>query len=268
MLQGKRNNTYHLDFGTYYHAGSEAIDKHLALHPGDLAEAILVGVREALVSSAGFESPDNRKTRRTLIRSLIWKVDEYGNTLPTYVFKNGTIGSELSFAIPAGIKSETGEDFLLCGHMDGIVEFMGDVAVKENKTSVSDVTKPYYTSNFTPDIQISMYHLAANVLFGDEVKVNGVLVEACQVGVGFSRFNRFIAKRHEENIPEVLLDFQTKIKEMEGYAIRNYWPKNEEACDKYGGCPFRKICSVPKSSREALLEGFEERFWDPLMVRE
>lgn len=267
MLRGWKLNTYHLDYGTYYHDAMEAVEHHYAVYAGDDDGAALVGARHALASSVGFESPDNRKSRRTLVRAVIWRVLEYGNNLPILKMSDGSTSTETSFSIPLGVKAYTGDDYVLCGHMDGVVNFMGEIAVLERKTSVGDVTKTTYQKNFTPDTQVSMYHAVANTLWDNVV---GVLVEAVQSGVTFNRFHRFIAKRYDTNIDEFFHDCVSRIRTMERYAQEGYWPKDENVCDKYGGCPFKQVCSAPGSMKEEVLAGgmYEQRFWDPIEVRE
>jgi hypothetical protein len=55
---------------------------------------------------------------------------------------------------------------------------------------------------------------------------------------------------------------------MEEYAKEGYWPQNDTACDKYGGCRFRGVCSRSPSVRQAFLDSdFRREMWNPLDTR-
>jgi hypothetical protein len=81
--------------------------------------------------------------------------------------------------------------------------------------------------------------------------VKGVIIDAAQIAIEFSRFTRSFTFRTQEQIEEWLLDLRYWLGKAEEYAIANYWPLNDTACDKYGGCKFRKVCSRSPQVREA-----------------
>ena len=58
----------------------------------------------------------------------------------------------------------------------------------------------------------------------------------------------------------------------EACADANYWPMNDTACDKFGGCKFRGTCSKSPAVRDQFLAADflqlpESDRWNPLRSR-
>jgi hypothetical protein len=158
-----------------------------------------------------------------------------------------------------------GQPYLLCGHLDRVVEFGGQKYVMDRKTTGSSPT-PHYFDGFAPDNQMSIYTLAARVQFSTPVA--GVIIDAAQVAVGFTRFQRGFTYRTEAQLEEWLADFRFWTAQAEGFAEAGHWPMNDKSCGMYGGCTFRKICSKSPEVRERFLESdFERRPWNPLVPK-
>ena len=78
--------------------------------------------------------------------------------------------------------------------------------------------------------------------------------------------------RTPDQLDEWMNDLRIHLERAEDYATRGYWPMNDTACDKFGGCKFRGVCSKSPSVREIYLESdFEqlprEEIWSPLRSR-
>ena len=56
--------------------------------------------------------------------------------------------------------------------------------------------------------------------------------------------------RTQDQIEEWLNDLRILLQTNESYAEAGYWPMNDTACDKFGGCRFRGICSKTPDARE------------------
>jgi len=158
----------HRDFGRYYHSALEGFDRAKIL--GDSHDNCLdYAVKVALMESEGFDaiSYKNQKTRRTLVRAVIWYCDTIGSNpdYKPYVFPDGTPGVELSFTFPLGMANRYGEEYVLCGHMDGIVDAGMGLFIRERKTTMKTLST-YFFDQYSPDVQISLYDLAGSVLFG------------------------------------------------------------------------------------------------------
>jgi hypothetical protein len=97
---------------------------------------------------------------------------------------------------------------------------------------------------------------------------DGIIVDAVQMGVNFSRFQRYPIYYTPEDIEEFLNETQLWLQTAALYAESGHWPANQESCDKYGGCPFREICTKPAGRREMYLRTyFTQQTWDPLVAR-
>lgn len=285
----------HLKFGQLYHSGLELYDKFRA--PSDLGEpanheeAIIEVIRwlmeaswernEDMTEGKPWTSDHPAKNRETLIRSVIWYLDQFkDDPAATLILANGKPAVELSFRMeldwgPGGYDSKLGyarpygqlepQPYILSGHLDRVVEFGGQKYVCDRKTTGSGLT-PHYFGNYAPDNQMSLYTIAARIQFSTPVA--GVIIDAAQVAVGFTRFQRGFTYRTEAQLEEWLTDLKYWFAQAEDFAERNYWPQNDKSCGMYGGCTFRKICSKSPEVRERFLESdFERRPWNPLTSR-
>ncbi len=141
----------HLVFGHHYHSALEIFDK--AVLAGEEPEAAqLTALRHALTISRGWESDDTAKNRRTLVRAVVWYTDNFikGDLVQPVALADGTPAVELSFALPLLEKATPSEEFLICGHLDGLCEFGGDIFVRERKTTKTTISQ-YYFKRYLPD---------------------------------------------------------------------------------------------------------------------
>ena len=250
-----------IDFGRYYHKALEYFDRS-RVDGKSIDEATEEAVHVALVESHGFTPTKKKKakSRENLVRAVIWYCDTIGRneSYRPYVFPNGEPAVELPFIIPLGFQNRYGEDYLLRGSLDGIVQSGEYLYTRERKTTGKTLSS-YFFEQYSPDVQISTYDLVTSVLF-PELPIIGTMVEACQVAVGFSRFINHPIRRTPALREEFLRDIRYVIGQAEEMAEEVYWPKNEGACGMYGGCEFRRICSKNPSRREAVLKAnFEKR---------
>lgn len=299
MIRGlvPKGDSVHLKFGILYHSSLEAYDKARA-EGKDHEEATRAAVWKALIDSYGWVSDHPAKNRENLIRSVIWYVEQFqDDPAQTVILADGKPAVELTFKMEldfgpsksSGFKVAEGVDtkgislkpgavnysvstpvptysnYVLSGHIDRLVNFMGGVYVTDRKTSGSTLYQGYF-DQYTPHNQMSLYSVAAKVIWSTPVK--GVLIDAVQIAVGFSRFSRGFAYRTDAMLEEWLEDTKHILRYAEHCATDNYWPRNDTACHKFGGCPFRKICSRDDSVREVFLASdYEHRPWNPLQVR-
>lgn len=160
---------------------------------------------------------------------------------------------------------ETVEPFVLCGHLDRIGTLGDDTFILDRKTTKQTISSDFF-AKYSPDNQFSTYTLAGKIAFG--LPVQGIIVDAAQVAVTFSRFERGLVERKDDQLDEWYKDFGIYMKMAEFYATQGYWPQNDKSCGNYGGCPFRPICAKAPSMREEWLShGYVPRVWDPLRVR-
>lgn len=268
IIQGWRpkGQSIHLTFGIAYHSALEAYDK-ARCKDMDHEEAVIVAVRSALAFTDP-PDPDKNKNKFTLVRSVVWYLDKFGKDDPakTIVLENGKPAVELSFRMGIGVEAADGSEYLLCGHLDRVVEFGNDVFVMDRKTTKSTMSD-YYFNQFSPNNQMTLYTLASQIISKRAAK--GVIIDAVQLAVGFSRFARAFAYRTKAQLDEWFGDTVRYLRMAERMANEQSWPMNDTACDKFGGCPFREICAADPGVRELYLKSnFEQRIWDPLEARD
>jgi len=262
MVRGLRGGaaSIHLEFGILYHKALENYDK-LRAHGVTHTTAEEIVVKELLVVTYGWEFDHNLKTRETLIRTVVWYLEQFGDNDPatTVVLNSGVPAVELSFRL------QVDDELVLCGHLDRVVEFQGQNYVMDRKTSNSTISS-YYFDQFSPDNQMSLYTLAGSIIYDNPVK--GVIIDAAQIAVGFSRFERAMVYRTDTQTTEWLRDTKLFIEQSRRYSDLNYWPRNDKSCHKYGGCPFRQICASDPRVRETFISSnFSVVPWNPLIPR-
>lgn len=261
-----RGDSIHLRFGILYHTALEEYHKARAFgtdHDNSVAQVVLNALRATWDESGGWETGHNLKTRYALIRTVIWYLEEFRNdAAKTVILANGTPAVELHFNFPLynGIS--------LCGHLDRIVEFQEGYYVMDYKTTGS-TPGSYYFDQFSPDPQMSLYTIAGQIIYKSPIR--GVIIDAAQVAVGFSRFSRGVVYRTPALDAEWLADLSAWFALAHSYTDQfpdRPWPMNDKSCHKFGGCPFRSICSRDPSVRETFLANdFEVRPWNPLEIR-
>lgn len=274
-----RSKGIHLMFGQLYASGVEHYARKRA-EGASHEQATLAMVRFTL-ESAGERDEDgkwtpwnppadhkdaNIKNRYTLLRSLVWNVeDRLGSPYTTVILSNGKPAVELSFNFHAF--NIEGENIFLSGHLDQLVEEQGTGRrfVLDDKTTKGALNAQYF-QGYSPNNQMSLYTLAGKIILS--APVAGVLVRAAQIGVGFTRFATVPVPRSSGVLAEWLEDTKFWIAQAYRFAQAKYWPTNDTACNKFGGCPFVKVCSINPSHRQAWLEqDFIKHEWNPLQAR-
>lgn len=291
MIAGwsSKDESVHLRFGIEYHAALQDYDLSRAARiPHD--DAVHDTLRELLIRTADFDPDHKSKTRQGLIRTVVWYLDQFkDDPAQTVILSDGSPAVEQSFrfeldygpktkkehtlwtnnAAKPVIDIEVTQPYILCGHLDRVVSFNEEKFVMDRKTSSMSLT-PYYFAQFEPNNQMTLYTLASKVVL--DTPVRGVIIDAARIGDGFTEFGRGFTYRTPDQLEEWLVDLRYWLALAEQYAIANYFPMNDTACDKFGGCRFRSICSKSPSVRERFLEGnfvklAPEARWNPLAVR-
>lgn len=263
----------HLHFGILFHAALERLDHIKVKRPLtdlDLASTLRQAMRDAgSVSEDGtfipWNSENDKKNLESLVRSIIWYVDEYRNDAYSVIqLASGAAAVELSFRFDTGLK-HAGESFLYCGHLDSLGTYAGNVYGLDRKSTGGALTQSFF-AGFNPSVQITGYNLASKLVYNTQSK--GVIIDAMQVGAGFVRFGRQVVAVTEGQMEEWLVGTNYTLNEASKWLEEKYWPMNETACNMYLGCTFRDICSKDPQVREMFLNAnFTTRMWDPLEPR-
>lgn len=269
MLDGwrPRGTNVHLFFGGVYASALEHFHKHRA-NGMDHNDALLAVVREALIATWDSEanepwtSDHNTKTRENLIRTIVWYFEHFqDDPCSTVILSNGTPAVEHSFQLPVD------NGIIFSGHLDRLVEFSGNVYIQDQKTTGTTIT-PRYFSNYQPDDQITgMYPFAGRAIF--KLPVKGVMIDAAQIAVGFSRFERGFIFTDDASLDEWYDDAMFHIETAQAATKAGHFPKNRTSCHKFAGCQFRNVCAASPHVREQFLKAeFEKGHrWDPLEAR-
>lgn len=272
-----RSKGIHLAFGGWYASGVERYAHHRAsglAHDDAVLKVIAWALEETgvyipvegepLLEWTPWDSGDPYKNRYTLLRSLVWNMDDREHSpWHTVILANGKPAVELSFNFPAF--TIEGETITLSGHMDELVENNGQIWVKDDKTTKAELNAQYF-AQYTPHNQMSLYTIAGKIVTA--LPIAGVLIRAAQIQVNNTRFATQQAPRTPSVLAEWMHDTELLIRRAREYAIAGYWPMNDVSCNDYGGCIFRKVCSVSPSHRKSWLEtDFVKRVWNPLLAR-
>lgn len=283
------NKSYHLTFGSHYATALEHYYKFRALGDSS-ADALEKVVEEALIETWLYEyeevlneislqagavnyatktvrvagsgspwlSPDSAKTRENLIRTIVWYVDQFENeriSVVTLADGRPAVEHSFSFAVDDG--------YFFAGHLDRLVEYANDLYVMDQKTTGAALSA-YYFNQFSPDIQMSMYTFAGKAIFNMPVK--GVIIDAAQIMVGFTRFERGFTFRTQSQLDEWYDDTMWLIENTRKATLEKHFPQNKSSCGNYGGCEFRSVCSrSPEVRQNFLAADFRQGpTWDPL----
>jgi len=293
-----KGESVHLRFGSEFHSALWNYDRMIAEDiPHD--EAVREAVHALMITTADWRpvpdpdqprDPRKHKNRESLIRTVIYYLDHRRNDpLKTYKMANGEAAVEVSFrfelsfgpdhhnpreygASPADVALGLVQPYLLCGHLDRICEDAnGDLFIEDHKTTTSTPGQ-YYFAGYEPNNQMSLYTTAGQVVL--EAPVRGVAINAVQLLLEppYARFIRGFTFRNPEQLEEWQTDLSRWLQLAEWYAENDYWPQNDTACDKFGGCGFRNVCSKAPSVRHIYLNSdftklSEDERWNPLKSR-
>lgn len=265
-----RAESVHLTFGLHYHAALEFYDHQRAAGVSH-DEALLATVRRVLELTWNAKlrrpwlSDDKHKNRFTLLRTVVWYLLEFAeDSLQTVILANGKPAVELSFRLELGSTAPTGEQWMLAGHLDRLVNFGEQVYVLDRKTTKSTLGE-YFFAQFSPHNQFSLYALASRVIY--KTPASGIICDGAQVAVTFSRFQRGIISRTEPQLQEWLDDAHMWFEQAYEFARRGRWPMNDKSCSNYGGCPYQALCTKSPLVRADWTRGFAPVLWNPLQVR-
>lgn len=255
----------HLLFGGVYASALERFHKLRAegMSFDDAeAEVVHLALHLSWADGAPMEFLDNAKTRDNLIRTIIWYLEQFrDDVLVTYIASDGKPAVEFSFSLPVE------DGIILTGHIDRLVTYGDDIYVTDNKTTGSTIT-PRFFRQFDSSLQMSQYTFAGKIIYS--LPVSGVIIDAAQIAVGFSRFERGFTFRTEPMLEEWLDNIQYTITQAREATLKQRFPMNLTSCSKYAGCEFEPICTKDPRVRGNFLKADftqERPRWDPLKRR-
>lgn len=272
------NKSGHLLFGGFYASALESFFKYRAAG-FDFETALFLVVRNTMQETWDYETgqpmefpvASGYKSRSTLVRSIVWYLDQFGKDesgFVTYHLASGEPAVELTFKLPI----ET--SVTLCGHLDRVVSFADDLYVTDQKTTGTTIGA-YFFKQFKPDTQMSLYSYAGRAILKSPIR--GVMIDGAQIAAGFTRFERGFTYRTPAELEEWLASALYQIHTAQHFAERasgkdsttaaSFFPMNSQSCGNYGGCAFREVCSAAPHVRDKLLIHYPERVWNPSEAR-
>lgn len=186
------------------------------------------------------------KNRFNLIRTIVWYFEEYRRDLKVAVI-NGKPALELK------VEADIGVGLSLIGKLDRAYLYDENIMVMDQKTTKTTIS-PHYWKQWKPKIQMSQYSFLGQVVFQSETPP-GVLIDAAQIAVGFTRFARQPTFRTPAELEEFLGEAKATINAAVDATDKKHFRRNTASCGNYGGCAFRDICSKSPEARKTFLKG-------------
>ncbi len=213
-----------------------------------------------------WQSDHKNKNLYTLLRTVVWYLEHYKDSHEkVVVLEDGSPAVELWFRFELPMLSPEGEQYILSGHIDKLVEIGSGRWFKDIKTTKNTINSQFF-EKFSTDTQMSFYNAGGSIVF--EKPLLGGIIDGAQVAVNFTRFQRGMVQRTKAQVEEWIKDTQVWLRRAEDYAREKYWPMNDTSCHQYGGCDFREICNKDPAVRGRYLEThFKRRVWDPTKER-
>lgn len=275
MIDGyqSKEESIHLRFGIELHSALQNYD-NLRAEGLTFDDAVHTCIHDLVSAVGGWkvneeDKPGKLKNRNSLVRTVLNYLDHFrDDPARTHILADGSAATELSFRFELGYGPTEDQPYLLSGHLDKVVEFQSELYVQDYKTTTT-TPGSYYFDQFEPSNQMTLYSLGAQIILNAPIR--GVIINAIQILADSNRFVRGFTFRTEDQLDEWQLDLAMHLQVAKAYAEENYWPMNDTACDKFGGCRFRQVCSKSPSVRHIYLNNFnklpmEER-WNPLKSR-
>lgn len=263
-----KDSSVHLLFGGIFAKAIETFYK-LRANGSTIDEATVAVTKLALLDSWDQTTgqpkvfDDAAKTRSTLIRSIIWYLEEFADetdsAIQTVILEDGRPAVELSFAL------EFAEGLLYCGHLDRVVDYMGGRYWLDNKTTKSALTS-YFFNKYSMSSQFFGYTWAGQTILRSPVR--GGIIDAANIQVGATLFQRQPITYTADRIEEWHDNAQDVISLMRSYTALQKFPMNLASCENYGGCPYKGLCNTSPRIRDFYQKSnFVPTVWDPLEPR-
>lgn len=257
----------HLHAGGSYARGLEVA--RLAFFGEGTSEEVAVarGAKALIEAYGSFECPpDSAKSLEGTLGAYEFYFDRYPmgkDTATPYKFSDGRIGVEFNFVEPLEVMHPiTGAPLLYTGRFDQLCDYMGGVYGEDDKTTTqlgaSWPRKWDLRSQFTGYCWGAKKH--GIPIMGFLVRGVSILKTKYDTMQSITYRQQWQIDEWYENLNGILLP--TLIAQWEkgkwGMALG-------DACEAYGGCPFRQVCLAEPKERGGWLETkFERRRWDPV----
>ncbi len=270
VIQGwqSRDESIHLRFGIEYHTALQeyAIARAKDINHEDAIHDTIRGLHNRVFDWVVDRSlrAGKYKNRESIVALVIDYLDHFADDpAETFILESSEPAVELSFRLELDMwpNADDGQPYLLCGHLDRIVNFADNLYVMDHKTSMSTIGQ-YYFNQWSPSNQMTLYTYAGNIILHSPVK--GVIISAAQIKLEEpNAFQRGFSYRTPDQLAEWQDDLRFWLGQAEAFATANYWPQNDTSCSMFGGCKFREVCSKSPQVRETYLAASFDKI-DPI----
>ncbi len=276
--------SWSLTWGTLYHEATAFFEKRVFAGE-DRESALRETIRRAVPAAIKHRIPMGRFRNDegewvpmtgdaaklsvyALVRALIWFEAEYrAQPFPPICLADGTPALEFNAVMPLDMKAPTGEDYLVVVNIDKIAtDDDGAQFAVERKTTKNTLDAKFF-SRYDPSFQTYTYDLVCSTIFPHS-RLRGVVVEACQTAVEFTRFDRHPIIRPQGAREHWLKVIKYWIKRAEADAMGDLWSTaiNTEATFDN---EYRRIQRRDPKVWPALLavDLNEDELWNPMVRR-
>lgn len=266
----RKGQSVHLHAGAAFAHGLEHARKAFFELGRPPAEALAMGVQALLQFYGNFQAPeDSPKTAERMAGALIYYFDSWplGDCGADPHILHGKRMIEFNFAceIKDVLHPVTGDPLLFCGRADMVVDYAGGIFLEDDKTTSQLGASWPYQWNLRS--QFSGYQWGLRQ-FG--IEAQGTLVRGVAIRKTGYDHMQTPTYRPQWMVDEWYYETCHQLHRAIAAWRSDYWgPAHDHACNEYGGCTFRSICTIPADRRRSFLElDFERRHWDPLAREE
>lgn len=232
-----------------------------------IPECIRLGLQELIKRYGPINLPQGKQGDKSL-EGCIRAFDSYFQRYPLdseqfvpHIAPNGKAMLEFTFSIPMNIEHpQTGNPLIYAGRSDMIGNRMGTLYIVDEKTSTQ--LGEQWSNQWDLDSQNTGYIHAA-LSYG--LPVAGAVLR----GIGMLKTKithaEVIVHRGQWEIDRWWHQLHRDAQRMIDNWRDGYWDYalTKEACNAYGGCPFKMLCESPDPEQWIPLH-FRQRHWNPL----
>lgn len=264
-----KSPSVHLHAGSAFASALEVTRRSFYENGLPSDEALEQGVKTLIQEYGTFECPpDESKTLDRMIGALDFYFQNWAletDPVKPWQWSPGKFAIEFTFASPLPfLNPETGEPVIYTGRSDFIGEMSGALYIVDDKTTKQLGASWMHAWDLRS--QFTGYTWAARNV--SNIPVQGVMVRG--VSILKTKYDKaeVITYRPQWQVDRWLEQVQRDLTRMQVMWESGYFDYAlDDACDSYGGCPFRRVCLSPEP--EAWLAAdFEKRVWDPLTREE
>lgn len=257
----------HLHAGGAYARGLEVARLAFFQQGRPERESIAAGAKAMIEFYGKFECPpESAKSLEGMLGAFEFYFDRYPMSTDTATpvkLADDRIGVEFNFVEPLDVLHPiTGAPLLYTGRFDQLCDYQGGVYGEDDKTTTS--LGPSWSRKWDLRAQFTGYCWGAKK---HGLPIMGFLVRGVSILKTKYDTQQAITYRQQWQIDEWYDNLNTRLlPEMIQMWEKNKWGLAlDDACEAYGGCPFRQVCLAEPANRISWLETkFERRRWDPV----